>query len=96
MHTLLVNIHEMPPPYPVGLPISTPSDVKEDEAAGYPLQTAAAPAAGYHYPTDSKPVMQNLTAPQDCQAQVAHSSQQGYPLHTYPHVREFEVTLLHE
>ena len=77
----------------MGQPISTPSDVKEDEAAGYPLQTAAAAAAaGYHYPTDSKPVMQNFTAPQDCPAEAAHSSQQGYPLHTYPHVLR-EVTL---
>ena len=34
---MLANIQEMPlPPYPVDQPISTPSDVKQDEAAGYP------------------------------------------------------------
>ena len=63
-----------PPPYPVGQPISTPSDIKQDEAGYYPTSMG---------PTQSLP--QQLGYP----SQVASTNpQQGYVLQpaTYSHV----------
>ena len=61
------------PPYPVGQPISTPSDVKQDEAG---------------YPTGTGPI-QSLPQQQSYPAQVAYTNpQQGYVLQpaAYSHV----------
>ena len=64
-----------PPPYPVGQPISTLSDVKQDEA-GYPIGMG---------PTH----VQSLPQQQSYPAQVAYTNpQQGYVLQpaVYSHV----------
>ena len=75
-HINLANIQEMPPPYHVGQPISTPSDVKKDEA-GYPLQVVG-------YPTGLGPAQS--FPQQGYPAQVAYNPQQNYPLQPYPQV----------
>ena len=77
----LANIQEMPPPYHAyaGQPISTPIDVKKDEA-GYPPQVAG-------YPTGLGPT-QNFSQQGYPSHQVAYSPQQGYPLQPYPQVSE--------
>jgi hypothetical protein len=74
MHYFIANIQELPHPYQVGQAISTPSDVKKDEA-DYPQQ-----AAGYPDLTGPVP-MQNLPQ-QGYLAHVAYNPR-GYSLQPY-------------
>ena len=73
-----------PPPYHVGQPSSTSSDVKEDEA-GYPQQVAG-------YLTGTGPI-QSLPQQQGYPAQVAYNYQWGYTLQpaVYSHVSKIII-----
>lgn len=74
-HKNLADIQEMPPPYHVGQPISTPNDIVKKDEAGYPPQEAG-------YPIGLGPTQNFL------QQGYYPAPQQGYPLQPCPQVSE--------